>query len=178
MTKQAQTTDAYSLTADQATEKLAAMTKAYNATKKSSDPVTDRYADNKGRRDRLFNEDAKEEAHFEEALKAKIESDPTEAAYTGEIGEVPSSSLRQNAFLASILKSAGMHEAIVREAISDEKAPLPRKVYDQLKVDEKRMLSNPEWVKAYQAGNAESEQSIKLLAYKIALMHPIAEDAA
>jgi hypothetical protein len=152
------------------------MTKAYNATKKSDDPISDRYADNKGRLDRLFNGDAKERGHFEEALKAKIEADPTEAAFTGEIGEVPSSELRHQSELASYLKSQGHPEEVVREALTTKDAPISQELHNQLKTWKAKALTNEDWTKAYLAGSVEHR--LQMESAIIALMHPIAEDVA
>jgi hypothetical protein len=177
MTDQAaQTVDPYSLTAEQATAKLAEMTKAYQATKRSDDPVTDRYADNKGRVDRLVSGDPKERAKFDALMAKKAEADPVEAVMTGTLPDVPSSEHRQMNELASYLKSLGHPDAVVREALTTEDAPISQELHNQLKAWKAKALSNPEWSKAYLSGSVEHR--LQMESAIIALMHPIAEKAA
>jgi hypothetical protein len=169
-------TDPYTLTAEQATAKLDAMTKAYQATKKSDDPVSDRYADNRGRIDRLVGGDPKELARFNELMAKKAEADPVEAVMSGALPDVPSSEHRQMNELASYLKSLGHPEAVVREALTTKDAPISRELHGQLKVWKSKALSNPEWSKAYLSGSVEHR--LQMESCIIGLMHPIAEDAA
>jgi hypothetical protein len=168
--------DPYTLTAQQATEKLAAMTKAYNASKKSDDPISDRYADNKGRVDRLTTSgDPKELARFNELMAKKAEAEPVEAVLSGKLPDVPSSELRQMSELAASLRSIGLHEDIVRESLSASTTPISKQAHDQVQAWQKRATSNAEWVKAYLGGSAEHIS--QMTAAKIALMHPVEETA-
>ena len=177
MTDQAaQPVDPYSLTADQATAKLDAMTKAYQATKKSDDPVSDRYADNRHRIDRLVSGDAKELARFNELMAKKAEADPVEAVMSNALPDVPSSEHRQMNELASYMRSLGHPEAVVREALATSDAPISQELHNQLKVWKSKALSNPEWSKAYLAGGVEHR--LQMESAIIALMHPIAEETA
>jgi hypothetical protein len=177
MTDQAaQPVDPYSLTADQATAKLDAMTKAYQATKKSDDPVSDRYADNRHRIDRLVSGDAKELARFNELMAKKAEADPVEAVMSNALPDVPSSEHRQMNELASYMRSLGHPEEVVREALATSDAPISKELHGQLKNWKAKSLSNPEWSKAYLAGSVEHR--LQMESCLIALMHPIAEENA
>jgi hypothetical protein len=169
-------TDPYSLTAEQATAKLDAMSKAYQATKKSDDPISDRYADNRGRIDRLVSGDPKELARFNELMAKKAEADPVEAVMSGALPDVPSSEHRQMNELASYLKSLGHPDAVVREALATDDAPISQELHNQLKTWKAKALTNEEWTKAYLAGSVEHR--LQMESAIIALMHPIAEDAA
>jgi hypothetical protein len=180
MTDQTQTetapASAWGLTAEQATARLAQMTKAYQETKKSSDPVTDRYADNRGRIDRLVSGDPKELARFNELMAKKAEADPVEAVMTGALPDVPSSEHRQMNELASYMRSLGHPDAVVREALATDDAPISQELHNQLKVWKSKALSNPEWSKAYLSGSVEHR--LQMESAIIALMHPIAEENA
>jgi hypothetical protein len=160
-----------------ATDALARMTKKYlEANRPKYDPVAERYQSKGHRIDRLVSGDPKERAHFEEALKAKIEADPTEAAFTGEIGEVPSSELRRQSELASYLRSQGHPDEVVREALTTADAPISKELHGQLKTWKAKALSNPEWSAAWLSGSVEHR--LQMESCIIALMHPVEESAA
>jgi hypothetical protein len=180
MSEQAQTettpADAWGLTAEQATARLDAMTKAFNESRKPSDPVSDRYADNRHRIDRLVSGDPKERAKFDALMQAQAEADPVEAVMSGALPDVPSSELRHQSELASYLKSLGHPDAVVREALATDDAPISQELHNQLKTWKSKALSNPEWSRAYLSGSVEHR--LQMESAIIALMHPIAEDAA
>jgi hypothetical protein len=159
-----------------ATDTLARMTKEYlEANRPKHDPVAERYQSKGHRIDRLVSGDAKELARFNALMAKKAEADPVEAVMTGNLPDVPSSEHRQMNELASYLKSLGHPEAVVREALATEDAPISRELHSQLKTWKSKALSNPEWSKAYLAGSVEHR--LQMESCIIGLMHPV-EDAA
>jgi hypothetical protein len=179
MTEQAQTETlpAWGLTAEQATAKLDAMTKQYlEANRPKHDPIAERYQSKGHRIDRLVSGDPKERAKFDALMQEAANADPVEAVMTGALPDVPSSELRHQSELASYLKSLGHPDAVVREALATDDAPISQEFHNQLKTWKSKALSNPEWSKAYLAGSVEHR--LQMESAIIALMHPIAEENA
>jgi hypothetical protein len=170
MTEQAQTVDPYSLSAEQATEKLAAMTKAYQATKKSDDPISDRYADNRHRIDRLVSGDPKERAKFD-ALMAK---DPVAAGMSGDLPDVPSSEIKQIAAGANWLREIGLPDEAIHDFISG--APIEQSFRDQVSAWKSMSMKDGIFTKAYLAG--ESDAVRRMTVANAVLLSPIKETAA
>jgi hypothetical protein len=175
MTEQAaQTVDPYSLTAEQATAKLDAMTKTFNESKKSSDPVQDRYADNRGRIDRLVSGDPRERAKFDALMQAKAEADPVAVGLSGDLPDVPSSEIKQIAVGANWLREVGLPEQAIHDYIAG--APVEQSFHDQVAAWKSRSMKDSEFTKAYLAGDGDAVR--RMTVANAVLISPIKENAA
>jgi hypothetical protein len=188
MTEQTQTetatapTDPWAMTGEQVTAKLKAMTADYERSKRSDDPhskLRDRYDGHKARFDNLTGGgSAKEREKFDALMKEKFEADPVAVGMSGDIGDVPSSEVKQIAIGANWLREVGLPEQAIHDYIAG--APVEQSFHDQVAAWKSRSMKDGAFVKAYldKEDAKHSEAVRQMLVANAVLISPIKEDAA
>jgi hypothetical protein len=167
-----QTIDPFSMTPEQATEKLAQMTTAYR-NDQLVNPLHQKYADPAWRA-RLELGSPEVRAEFDQLVTARAAADPVQAAMTGMIPERASSDLRMMEHTASFLRDIGIRDEVVKQTLSADE--VSRAEYDAVKNWKADALKNEEWTKKLLAGDREAQRQLVLA--NIVLTSQIRKDAA
>jgi hypothetical protein len=167
--------DPFSLSPEQAGAKLAELTATYRGapSEHPQSKLNRLYADPE-KRGKIEAGDGATRREFDALAQAAANADPVEAALAGQLPDVPSSELRQKSELASFLRTLGLRDEVVREAI-DTDSTVNRETHDAAKDWKARNLSDETFVKAYLNGSVEHVKQVTLC--NIILMQPIAEKA-
>ena len=167
--------DIAALSPDEATAKLADMTAAFRGPP-SQEPQAqlDRFYADPSKRQLLEAGDGATRKEFDELAKAAANADPVEAVMKGALPEVVNSEQRLMADFADHLRSIGVRDEVVREAL--ENKPITQELHNSAKDWRTAHMKDREFVKKYLEGDVEA---VKLMAAcHILLTLPIKEKAA
>jgi hypothetical protein len=170
-------TDPWQMSSEQVGAKLKQLTADYERSKRSDDPhsrLRDRYDGHANRFDNLMAGSAKENEKFQELMKAKADIDPVAAGMSGDIGDVPSSEIKQIAIGANWLREVGLPDQAIHDFISG--APVEQSFRDQVAAWKSRSMKDSAFVKDYLAG--ESDAVRRMTVANAVLISPIKESAA
>jgi hypothetical protein len=170
-------TDPYHMSQDQVAAKLKQLTADYERSKRSDDPhskLRDRYDGHPARFKNLTDGSAKENEKFQELMKAKADIDPVAAGMSGDIGDVPSSEVKQIAVGANWLREVGLPDQAIHDFISG--APVEQSFHDQVAAWKTRSMKDSAFVDAYLKGDGDAVR--RMTVANAVLLSPIKENAA
>jgi hypothetical protein len=157
-----ETVDAFALSAEDATAKLAAMTKEFRGepSKAPKDVLAQRYKW-PAWVEKLELGDGATRQEFDELAKAASEANPAEAVLAGLVPEVASSELRLMEHTASTLREIGIRDSIISDVIAGTHT-VTKEEWDLTVQWKKDHVEDPEWSKALLSGNAKARRELTL----------------
>jgi hypothetical protein len=167
-------TDPYHMSQDQVAAKLKQLTADFERSKRIDDPhskLRDRYDGHANRFNNLGT--PKEREKFDALMKEKFEADPVAAGMSGDIGDAPSSEIRQIAVGANWLREVGLPDQAIHDFIAG--APVEQEFHNQVAAWKSRSMKDGEFVKSYLAGDSDAVR--RMTVANAVLLSPI-KDAA
>jgi hypothetical protein len=155
--------DAFSLTADQAGEALAKLSKEFRgAPSKDPKDVLQQNYNWPAWRDKLEAGDGETRREFDElARAAAAEENPVKAVLSGNLPEVASSEHRFMEFTAATLREIGIRDSIISDVLAGTHT-VTRQEWDLTVQWKKDHMEDPEWAEALLSGNAKARRELTL----------------
>jgi hypothetical protein len=154
--------DPFTLSAEEAGDKLAAMTKEYRGepSKEAKDVLQRNYAW-PAWREKLEAGDGATWKEFNELAKAAAEADPVKAVMSGNLPDVASSEQRLMEHTASTLRSIGIRDSIIEDVIAGTHK-VTKEEWDLTVQWKQDHMEDLEWVKSLLSGNAKARRELTL----------------
>jgi hypothetical protein len=124
----------------------------------------DAFVADTGRGARLLAGDVETNRQFSEltAMAAGEDASTVAAALTGDIGEMPSSTLKMMSQTAGMLREIGIREEIIEQTLKGHEVSAEE--YKLVEAWKARQMKDPVFVKAYLSGDSEARQKMTLAA--------------